>query len=181
MLLQIQLQRGCGRFLSAGVAAAVGKAQTIRSAAGTQPVSCVWSKWVPAQPSIVVLPWYIPTLAWQWLGDASPASLLCIVAQIVQEQQSSHHGMLSKESKPGVLQINIFSLPCSAKAGLSQEGCMKCTCHSCARHQQLGDIHARSLLTYWMKIGGLRGLIFSILVQVHKKLSGLDLESTLHL
>ena len=122
-------------LLSAGVVAAVGKAQTICSAAGTQPVSWVWLKWMPAQPSgMVCLPWCIPTLAWWRLGDARPASLLCIVTQIVQEQQSSHHGMLSKESEPGALQISIFSPPRAAKAVLSQEGCMKYACHSCARH-----------------------------------------------
>lgn len=115
--------------------AAVGKAQTICSAAGTQPTSWVWSKWMPAQPSgVVLLPWCIPTLARQQLGDARSASLLRIVAQIVQEQQSSHHRMLS-EFEPGVLQINIFSLPHSAKATLSQEGCLKYACHSCTRHR----------------------------------------------
>lgn len=106
-------------LLSAGVVAAAGKAQTTCSAAGTQPASWVWSKWMPAQPSgTVLLPWCIPTLARQRLGDARPASLLRIVAQIVQEQQSSHHGMLSKESEPGALQINIFSPPCYLKGAV---------------------------------------------------------------
>ena len=74
-------------LLSADVVAAAGKAQTIRSAVGTKPATCVWSKWMPAQLSgVALLPWCLPTLAWQQLGDARPASLLRIVAQIVQEQ-----------------------------------------------------------------------------------------------
>lgn len=91
---------------------------------------------MPAQPTgMVLIPWCIPTLAQQRLGDARPALLLRIVAQIMREQQSSHHRMLSKESEPGALQINIFSPLRSANAALSQEGCMKCACHRCARHR----------------------------------------------
>lgn len=122
--------------MSAGVAAAAGKAQTICSSAATQPASWVWLKRMPAPLSdVVLLPWCIPTLALRWLGNARPASLLRILAQIMLEQQSSHQRMLSKESEPGALQINIFSPPRSAKATLSQEGCLKYACHSCARHR----------------------------------------------
>lgn len=60
-------------LLSAGSAAAAGKAQTIRGAVGTQPVSLVWLEEMAAQLSgRLLLSHGIPTLTWSWLGDASP-------------------------------------------------------------------------------------------------------------
>lgn len=60
-------------LLSAGAAAAAGKAQTERGAVGTQPASLGWLQGMPAQPSSrILLSHCIPTLAWWWLGDESP-------------------------------------------------------------------------------------------------------------